>query len=211
MSFGRNCVGSTFVGMDITPTKTRNAKSNLDVIVDWFEGRIGDHELTKANQEYFARIQMCYRSQMNFHARAKTVKMLSKSYGISERTATRLYNDCEKIYGTTRKFNKEFTRHKAEEMALQTYRKAKSIGAVKTMVQAVAAYIRASGIEMEDSNVPDFAQLEPGDVITMLPPEIKEAIMLQLNGGSVDLNKATYTVEAEAIDITPAADAESAG
>jgi len=193
--------------MSIQPAKMpRNRRSNAQVIIDWFEGRIGDHELTDPQKEYFERVKAAYKSQLAFHSKHRTIKALAKTYEVSEATAQRIYTDSEKIFGSQRKFNKEFARHKAEEMALSTFRKARQAGALKTMAQAVNAYIRASGIEMEDADIPDFATLEPGDVVTMLPQAIQDAILTQLQGGSVDLNQAPYDAEAIVIDITPEED-----
>jgi len=188
--------------MDMVPAKAGKIKrTNCETIMAWFEGSIGDNELTNSNREYFERIKSCYRSQMNFEARSKTIKMLRKTYGISAATAQRLYADSEQIYGSQRKFNKEFKRHQAEEMAKAVYRKARKADSLKTMLGAVNAYIRATGVELEDSDIPAFDSLDPGEVIAVLPDNIREAISVMLQGGVVDLNQVEYT---EFIDVTPA-------
>lgn len=184
--------------MEILPANTRDRQTQAQIIIDWFEGRIGDHELSEKNQEYFERVKMCYRSQMSMHARSRTIKILVKTYEISAATAQRIYNETEEIYGSQTKFNKEFKRHKAEEMALATYRKAKQLNAPKTMVQAVQAYISASGIKDEISDLPSFQDIDPGDVITLLPEAIANAILARLDQGAIDLNQADY------IDVTHA-------
>jgi hypothetical protein len=182
--------------------KVIDRKSNAQVIIEWFEGRLNDKELTPTNWEYFDRIKCCYRSQMNFQAKGKTLKMLEKTFNVSRATAQRIYNETEQIYGSTHKFDKNFKRHQAEEMAKAAYRKAKILESPKLMVAAANAFIRASGVELENADIPGFQDLDPGDVITLLPAAISDAILRKLEMGVVDLNQADYTIEIEHEEIT---------
>lgn len=184
------------------PSNTINRKSQAEVIIDWFEGRIGDHELTDKNKEYFERAKACYRSQMNFQAKSKTIKMLIKTFGLSRATAQRLYNETETIFGSTQRFNQSFMRHQAIEMAKAAYRKAKQAKATKQMIQAINAFIRASGIENEAADIPIFENLQPGDVYTVLPEAIGKMILEKLEGGVVDLNSNPYTIDVEHEEVT---------
>lgn len=174
---------------------TKDKRSNCETIIQWFEGRIGDDELTDLNKEYFDRVKTCYKSQIHFEAKSKTIKKLCKTYDVSKATAQRIYAETEQIYGSQQKFTKEFKRHKAEEMALATFRKAQLLDSATGMGMATNAYIRASGIEIEDSDIPDFGALDPGAVFTVLHSAIESAIVSQLAGGVVDLNKANYTID----------------
>lgn len=176
----------------------RNKKSNAEIIVEWLEGRLHDSELTDANIEYFDRIKACYKSILKFDARSKTLKLLGRTFDIDTRTATRIYKDTEFIYGNTRQHNKEFKRLRAEEMALRAYRRADERNDAKGMVQATNAYIRASGVEQEEIDIPNFSELQPGDVITLLPPALQVMMLKGIEQGVVDLNQAEHT-----IDITP--------
>lgn len=194
-SFAVNCARINFVCMEIQASDTINRKSQADVIIDWFEGRISDNELTEKNLEYFERVKSCYRSQMNFHSKGKTIKMLMKTYQLSRATAQRTYNETETIYGSTQRFNQAFMRHQAIEMAKATYRKAKMANATKQMVQAINAFIRASGIENEAADIPIFENLQPGDVYTMLPEAIGKMILDKLDGGVVNLNENPFTID----------------
>ena len=36
--------------MEILPANTRDRQTQAQIIIDWFEGRIGDHELSDKNQ-----------------------------------------------------------------------------------------------------------------------------------------------------------------
>ncbi|MEL6968633.1 MAG: hypothetical protein AAFO02_00580 [Bacteroidota bacterium] len=184
------------------PSNTINRKSQAEVIIDWFEGRIGDHELTEKNLEYFERVKSCYRSQMDFRPKSKTIKMLIKTYKVSRATAQRLYNETETIWGSTQRFNQAFMRHQAIEMAKSAFRKAKLAKAPKQMVQAINAFIRASGIENEAADIPLFENLQPGDVYTMLPEAIGKMILDKLEGGVVDLNQNPHTIEIAHEEVT---------
>jgi hypothetical protein len=178
-----------------TQGTTREKKTNAEIIVDWFEGRISDDELTASQREYFNRLKACYKSILKFDARSTTLKKLCKTFDISDRTAHRIYADTEYVYGTTRKHNRDFKRLKAEEMAMRAYGIALKKGDAKAMVQAVNSYIRATGIEQDEIDIPNFQELQPGDVITLLPPQIETAITLHLNAGVVDLNDSSYIID----------------
>lgn len=172
------------------------------MIIAWLEGSINDQELTPSNVEYFERVKICYKSQLKFEAKSKTIKKLSKTFSIGQSAALRIYAETEQIYGSQAKFTKEFKRHKAEEMALAAFRKAQLLDSPTGMGMATNAYIRASGIEQDDSDLPDFQNLDPGNVFALLPEFLAQAIQKGLEGGVVDLNKANYTIDIQHEEIT---------
>lgn len=199
LSFPYNCQQLIFENMKAI---TRNKNSNKEVIISWFEGRIKDEELTDHQKEYWDRVQTCHASQLKLHARKRTINMLCKRFDLSRATAQRLYADTEEIIGSQRKSNKEFKRLIAEEMAKATYRKARQLDSPGLMVKALHAYIRATGIEMEDSDIPAFNELEPADVYTMLPPTIEKHLLEQLAEGVINLNAAPKTIDIDHEEIS---------
>lgn len=178
-----------------TQRAPRNQKNQCEIIKDLFAGRIKEQELTPTNLEYYERVQSCYRSQMAGDAQAKTVKKLMKLYGVSNPTACRIYHDTEDIFGSSATFHEKFIRHKTMEFALKAYRMAELARSPKAMVAALSTYIRASGIENQSPDLPNFGELNPGDVYTLLPNSLVTAIAAHLGGGVVDLNAADYIIE----------------
>lgn len=162
--------------------------SNKDVMIEYFAGRRKFEELSDFQKTYLERIKACYDLILKQKRKSTIIRMLQEIHGVAESGCFKLYAETEEIFGGTSKVNKEMKRHIAEEMAKELWRKAKKLDKLSLMDKALKNYIRATGIEEEDPELPDMSKLEPGVIITLLPPQLEQLIVNQLQQGYVNFN-----------------------
>lgn len=170
------------------PTFASMKLSNKEVMVEYFAGRRKREELTDFQLDYLDRIKACYSMMLEAKRKSAIIRMLQELHGVAESGCYKLYAETEEIFGGTTRANKEIKRHIAEEMAKEAWRRAKKIKKVPAMINALNAYIRATGIEEQDPEIPDMQKLEPGVIVTLLPPELEQRIVAQLKEGYVNFN-----------------------
>ena len=162
-------------------TKPRNRTSDTQVLQEYFSGLRAIEDLSEHHQERLTRIRAIHAALLKF----------------SQAQAYRDINLCHFIFGDMRKANKEVKRHIAEQMALEIYRKAKKADDFKAMNAANRNYIEATGIKIEDPDIPDFEKLQPS-VYPIIVDERLGAMLEQLLAvpGTVNLSK-FYNQQAE--------------
>lgn len=173
---------------------TRDKLSDQQVIVEYLEGRRKDTELTEHQVKYFDTVKAIYDMMLKAKSKARILKEIQVLADCTRRHAYQLYQEAEYIWGNTSKSNKEVKRHMAEEMAKKAYRIAVTNKDVNAMIKATHAFIRATGVESEDPDMPDFSRLQPSVIVTILPPELERNIMEQLKAGYMDFSK-SFEVE----------------
>lgn len=182
---------------------TRDKKSNFQIIQSLFEGKLKENELTVHQFDYLRRVRSAYGMMLEAKSNAYIIGRLMETFEISHSQAWRMVRETERLFGNMKKTNKEIKRHIAEEMAKEAFRIAKQRGDTKAMVSAIRAYSEATGINIEDPDLPDFAKLDPSLVIMVLPEEDASILKNLLKGGVLDLNQLpneTVDIEHEEID-----------
>lgn len=144
---------------------------------------------------YLRKIRACYGLMLEWFSKNYIMGALITQFSISQSQAYRLYNDTEEIFGSQYKASKEFKRHMAEEMAKEVYRRAKQLGKLSSMIDALHAFIRATGVEKEDPDLPDFSKLEPHQIEAVLPTELSMNILETLKAGVIKLNEPPVTID----------------
>lgn len=157
-------------------------------MIEYFAGRRKYEELTDFQITYLDRIKACYDLILKQKRKSTIIRILQEIHGVAESGCFKLYAETEEIFGGTSKVNKEMKRHIAEEMALELWRKARKLDKLSLMDKALKSYIRSTGIEEDDPELPDFEKLQPGVIITLLPPELEQLIQGQLQHGYVNFN-----------------------
>jgi|GEM_PF-2841892 len=174
---------------------SRNKLTNKQVVLNLFIGHTKEEELTDAQMLYLRKIRACYGMMLEWFSKNYVMGALISQFSISQSQAYRLYNDAEEIFGSQYKASKEFKRHMAEEMAKEVYRRAKKVGSLGSMIDALHAFIRATGVEREDPDIPDFSKLEPHQIEAVLPQELTVNILETLKAGVINLNNAPVTID----------------
>lgn len=173
---------------------TRNKLTDQQVIIEYLDGRRKETELTDHQREYFNTVKAIYDMMLKAKSKASILKSIQVLADCTQRHAYQLYHEAESIWGNTSKSNKEIKRHIAEEMAKKAYRIAQKNSDVSAMIKAAHLFIRASGVESEDPELPDFDKLEPSVIITILPPELEKNIVAQIKSGYMDFSR-SFEVE----------------
>lgn len=169
---------------------TRDRKSNYEVMVELFEGKIDEEQLTDLQMQYLRAVRMAWGMILDVRSKKYTVGSLIQMFDISQATAYRVIKDAEKLFGEVAKVDKQIARQVAIEMAKTAYNIAFKRGDTKSMVSATKAYIQAAGLMLDDAEMPDLEKLQPSLVITVLPEGMEENIQKMLSAGAIDLNHA---------------------
>jgi len=175
---------------------TRDKLSNDQVLEQLFNGEIEEADLTSAQGEHYERVKACYALLLKGRTHRDIHKKLGKMFNISYHTIYRLIKSTEMLFGAQR-INKEIKRHIAANMALQAFNLAVKQKDNAGMSRAVGAYIKATGLENEDPDLPDFEKLQPSLILTVLPDHAQKALLTMLKGGVVDLNTMPDIQDAE--------------
>lgn len=171
---------------------TRDRKSYYDVIVELFEGKIDEEQLTDLQLNYLRAVRMAYSMILDARSKKYTVGSLIQMFDVHQATAYRIIKDAEKLFGEVAKVDKQISRQVAIEMAKRAFHIAQKRDDTRSMVSATKAYIQAAGLMMDDSEMPDLEKLQPSLVITVLPEGMESAISNMLQAGAVNLNQAPH-------------------
>lgn len=128
------------------------------------------------------------------------VKGLMSMFKISQALAYKDIINASNLFGATHKANKELNRQISEQMALETYQIAKEKRDPKGMDSANKTYQKASGLDDDLTELPDFSKLEPNIYIVMLDPRTEKIIDKLLNSPSINLNNLIDEVDEDNIE-----------
>ena len=188
---------------------SRNKPKDSQVLMEFFQGQLELEELTQHQKERLDRIRAIHAALLDFKGTPTILTILKDAYGLSSAQAYRDINLCHFIFGNMRKANKEMKRHRAEQMALETYNLAWEQQDTKGMAMANKNYIEASGISKEDPDLPDFTKLQPS-VYPIIPDDTTKKLLEQLlsQKGALNLSKIMneQAEDAEYTELTTRAD-----
>lgn len=163
-----------------------------------FRNEIEESDLSEDERKYLFAVRMAYGMMMEAHSTSYVVGVLIKEHNVAQRTAYNIINDAQRIFGQIQQTHKEFARIQAIEMAKFLWATAKRRQDVKGMNKALENFIRATGIDRLDPELPDFERLAPSLNILMLPEGMEDMIKAMLNKGVVNLNA---TQDAEYVEL----------
>lgn len=163
-----------------------------------FRNEIEESDLSEDERKYLFAVRMAYGMMMEAHSTSYVVGVLIKEHNVAQRTAYNIINDAQRIFGQIQQTHKEFARIQAIEMAKFLWATAKRRQDVKGMNKALENFIRATGIDRLDPELPDFERLAPSLNILMLPEGMEDMIKAMLTKGVVNLNA---TQDAEYVEL----------
>lgn len=166
---------------------TRDRASDFEVLSNLMMGRIEEDDLTEHQLTKLRQVRCAHAMLLDVQGTFMIVGKLMQIFDISQSQAFRTVKLTEMLFGAQRKANKEFKRQIAEEMAKETYRMAKEAKDFKAMAAANRAYNEATGINIEDPELPDFEKLQPSLNIVVINPDIESRVKDLLAQGPLDL------------------------
>lgn len=166
----------------------RNRLADLQILSEYFSGERTEEELSDRVQDRLRRVRTAHAGLLGFKSHFIIIGTLMKEYNLSQVQAYRDINLAYNIFGDFRKANKEVKRHISEEMALKTFRLAEAQGDLKVMALANKNYTEASGIKIEDPDLPDWEKLQPSAYAIIVDDRIEGMLQQLLEGPSGSIN-----------------------
>lgn len=155
--------------------------------------------------------EICERWELSFallsHHKNKKVAvskyitaLKSKGTEVSVATAYRDLANAERLFVPLKKYSKEFLRLILIESALRDIKKAEQLAAktkdpklwaeiMKTKDKAELRIIKASGLDVDDPNLPDFSKLQFSQINIDIDPSMKTMFQTLLKNGTVDVTQ----------------------
>ena len=182
---------------------TRNKKTDIQAILDYYLDKHGDIELTNHQEDVRVRLSTAYTMLVNYNSEHQIMPILQKHFHISEAQARRDIKNAVFIFGDITKTSKEGQRNIVYEYAVKAYQVAYSKRDSKAMSMAVGNMIKLRRLDRDDPDMPDFQRLQPNVYPIILAPEV-EPVMKKLlaQPGAMNLSKLMNTdaIEAEIIE-----------
>lgn len=180
---------------------TRDKASDIEVLNRLLMGDLEESDLTEHQMTKLRQMRSAHAMLLDLTPTFQVIGKLMQVFDISQSQAWRVVKMTEQLLGSNRKANKEFKRMIAEEMAKETYRMAKKAGDSKAMAAANRAYNEATGINIEDPELPDFEKLQPSLNIIVINPDIESRVLELLSQGPLDLAELRKHKEQAVVDI----------
>jgi len=177
---------------------TKSIATDRDEIIAWLKGN--GEKLSTKQQEVYDRIDFAdniirrYYKPSSEHGRIKTDKELANfiatKFNVSIATAYRDIQDCRLIFGSIRRVDKEYHRIVMVEMFMDAIRIAReSIPVnVREYINALNGLSKILGLDKEDSETPNWSELEPHEVNIYLDKRSQTVVNNIIMQGAVNLN-----------------------
>jgi hypothetical protein len=156
-----------------------------------------------------------YSSQRNKKIAVRKYISIQKSKGeeLSIAQAYRDFANAERIFTPLYKYNKEFLKLVIIESSLNDIKKCNALAVKQTDVKlwaeimkvkdkAEKRIIEASGLTLNDPNLPDFTKLQANQFNINLDPTMIEMLKKVMNHGVVDVTQLFYTMKNDTEDAT---------
>lgn len=109
-----------------------------------------------------------------FRTREETIKMITKAWNVSPYMARIDVENAMRLFGDINKSNKQIEENITKEYAVKIMRMALEEGNLSEMNKALATYVKATRIDQEDRDLPDFSNVDlPTVVIGYIPDTLK--------------------------------------
>ena len=151
----------------------RDQLTSLDKIAGYLQGEI--KTISPVLLERLEKIDVADVCLRNGNPPKRVAAILMKRFkGTSRASAYRYINDAKYVYGSTSKTDREYWRSIIVENILETRRRAMADGNYKIAAACDANLIKATGVDRDDPEMPDFGKIQPPIQIIQLDPEFLE-------------------------------------
>lgn len=139
--------------------------------------------LTEHQTGVLKRLEAAWALLLEFKTNEQVLGKLMSGFSISRAQAYRDLASCKLLFGDVVRSNKQAERYLMREMALHVYQVASRTADpkyLKEMNKAVANLIKITGIEHDDSSIPDAENFLPSNYLLELKPVGGQALKLNL-------------------------------
>lgn len=158
----------------------------IDTIQDYFNGLVP--ELDFEHDEYLQHLQEVHGMMVASRSTKYIHKVMREIHGLSRNQIYARIKDAKTLIADMHKVDRDMARHIAMENAQYAMRLARKDKNSKDLAAAVNTYIKAAGLHLDQSEMPDMEKILPPAVITAFPAEALEMMQLMLSQGAVNLN-----------------------
>lgn len=153
-----------------------------------FAHYVEDVVLTKKESEIKERWEAAWSLLCNYHSSEQAKPIIAKRFDISERQALRDIRNAILLFGDVTKSSKEGYRHILFEYSMKVWQLAAKNNNIQEMNRAIANMIKIKGLDKEDPDKIDWADLEPHIIKFSLNHDVKSLIKQSMKSGKIDLD-----------------------
>jgi hypothetical protein len=191
-----------------------NRKTHLsykEVVMEYFEGKRREEHLSLDHLNYLRMVRQAWALLLDVKSKKYIVGSLIQQFDITYSYAYRILRQTQEIMGSVDQVDKSINRHIAIEMAKEAYRKAQLLDSLSEMNKAIGNFIKASGLDRDDSELPDFSKLDAHLNVMVLPEGMEDLLRQTLEQqGVINLNKLPEGAELTTYEEVDEADTEGA-
>lgn len=168
-------------------------------------------KLSDVEMKICTRLESSYALMMKHRSKSIAVKKHAKTSGISLTQAYSDFKAAERVFNPLRKYTKEFLRLVIIESAMRDIRdcekRAKDASIsdwdkiMKIKDRAEQRIIKASGLDQDDPNLPDFSKLKPHQYNIQVPREVEKMFHSLLSKGVVDITNVYENISEDAKEV----------
>lgn len=148
--------------------------------------------LTEKEEEIRKRWSACFSMLTQYHSIQQAVHVMQQQFDISEAQAYRDARSAIELFGDVTKSEKEAYRHILFEYAMKIFQLAASKNDMAEMNKALASMIKIKGLNKEDSDIPDFANMMPHTYEIVLPAEHLKLLQDMSRTGVINIEADEY-------------------
>jgi hypothetical protein len=169
---------------------SRNKLTDIEALRQYYADKRGRIELTEHQEAVRQRVVTAHSLLLEARPKQEVCGTLMQRFDISDRQAYTDIKNAYKLFGEVNRSEKEGLRHIVQELALETFRKAKEMNDLTGMNKALSNIIKLGGLDREDPDLPDFEKLKQAIYPIILDDPVRDIFMKLIDQqGSIDLTK----------------------
>lgn len=102
----------------------------------------------------------------------ETVRVIMERYGVTEQTAYSDMRMVKELLPTLTESKRSYHRWRTNEMLMETYRRAKEQGDLRTMEKAASSYAKYNRVDQEDEKVVPYDQIVVQPFVPTMDPRV---------------------------------------
>ncbi len=163
-------------------------KNDLDGIVEYLQDDTGLIVIDGKTQDKLDRINFADNCINLYNAPKNVIPMLMKKFDISESTAWRDLAAAQYVFGSIGKTQKEYWRKTIINFAMYAIALARAKKDIKGLNAGILNLIKATGIDKDDPEMPDFSKFEQHNYQIVISEELTRELLKMTLSGSVNLS-----------------------
>lgn len=135
---------------------------SLSKIQEYLVDSTGKIQLTDEEHEFYKRTEFAFQCIMHYKTKSKAVGPIMKGLRLTSRQgAYKLIKAAEFLWGNFEETSKGLKREIATNMAVKLFDIAMQNQDIDQANKALANYIKANALQLDDPDLPDFSKIQP--------------------------------------------------